>query len=76
MRIHGPPYKAKKPNLSVKTEGSVSVKTLTYGGVAERFNATVLKTVGRDERPVGSNPTASAIYQKIHSRCSNHFHFP
>ena len=31
-----------------------------FGGLAERSNAAVLKTVGRDERPVGSNPTASA----------------
>ena len=31
-----------------------------FGGLAEWSNAAVLKTVGRDERPVGSNPTTSA----------------
>ena len=30
------------------------------GGVVEWFNATVLKTVVRDERTEGSNPSASA----------------
>lgn len=31
--------------------------SLIIGKVAEWMIATVLKTVGRDERPVGSNPT-------------------
>ena len=31
-----------------------------FGEVAERSNAAVLKTVGRDERPGGSNPSLSA----------------
>ena len=33
---------------------------IKFGGLAEWSIAAVLKTVGRDERPVGSNPTASA----------------
>ena len=31
-----------------------------FGRVAEWFIAEVLKTSGRDERPVGSNPASSA----------------
>ena len=31
-----------------------------FGEMAERSNAAVLKTVGRDERPGGSNPSLSA----------------
>lgn len=34
--------------------------TAVYGEVAEWFKATVLKTVGGDEPPVGSNPTLAA----------------
>lgn len=36
-----------------------------FGGLAEWSIAPVLKTGGRDERPVGSNPTASAKYSNI-----------
>ena len=35
------------------------------GGVAEWFNAPVLKTDVRQKRTVGSNPTSSAITPKI-----------
>lgn len=37
--------------------------TAVYGEVAEWFKATVLKTVGGDEPPVGSNPTLAAKIQ-------------
>lgn len=34
--------------------------THSLGGMPERSNGTVLKTVERDERSVGSNPTPSS----------------
>ena len=37
--------------------------TAVYGEVAEWFKATVLKTVGGDEPPVGSHPTLAAKIQ-------------
>ena len=35
-----------------------------YGGVPERLIGAVLKTVVRDERTVGSNPTSSSILKE------------
>ena len=54
---------ARVSRYSIRVQLLVLSPTLPIfiGGLAERSNAAVLKTVGRDERPVGSNPTASAF---------------
>lgn len=52
-----------KEHVGYAREGSIPstpTKIICNGGVAERFNAAVLKTVDRDERSVGSNPASSA----------------
>ena len=36
-----------------------------YGGVAERFKAALLKSEVGDEPAVGSNPTSTAILQRV-----------
>ena len=36
-----------------------------FGGVAERFKAALLKSEVGDEPAVGSNPTSTAILQRV-----------
>ncbi len=38
----------------------LGLRSQSIGGMPERLNGTVLKTVKRDERFVGSNPTSSS----------------
>lgn len=54
-----------------RSPGLVTVSN--KGSVAEWFNAAVLKTAGRDERSVGSNPTTSSQTDKYPKRGHSEF---
>ena len=51
--------------MPIWREGSIPSEPTITGGVAEWLIAHVLKTCGRDERPVGSNPASSALYGAV-----------
>lgn len=50
--------------VSLRTFGMVSLRT--FGSVSEWFKVPALKAGVRDERTVGSNPTASAKSSNAH----------
>ena len=54
-----------KSELRTRIQKGEVASPFIYGEVAERFKAAVLKTVDRDERSEGSNPSFPAMFLVI-----------